>query len=327
LVADPAHPARRRILLALGAATIALPGRAQTFPSRPIELIVPYPTGASVDFTARLVQAKLGNSLGQPVVVENRAGAGGNIGSAYVAKSPPDGQRILLTTNAVMSINPHVYKNMGFDVLKDLSAITLAANGPIGIAVSANSPITSLAQLIEHAKRNPGKLSFGTPGSGSPQHVIGELLKQRAGIFMVHIPYRGIGPAITDVLGGNLDMAISTLAALTPQATAGRLRVLALAESRRSEAAPNIPVVAELLPGFEASAWLAFFAPAGTPREVIARLNGALSGALQADDVKAKLLGSALTPGGGPPEQLEKLVRDDHERWGRIIRERGVTAD
>lgn len=324
----PRHPARRRLLTALSAAALLPVGaRAQAYPNRAVELVVPYPTGASVDFTARLVQPRVAAALGQSVVIDNRAGAGGNIGSAYVAKSPPDGHRILLTTNAVMSINPHVYRNMGFDVLKDLAPVTLAVNGPIGIAVAANSPIQSLPDLIAHAKRNPGKLSFGTPGSGSPQHVIGELLKQRAGIFMVHIPYRGVGPVITDVIGGSVDIVISTLAALTPQASAGRLRVLALAEAKRSEAAPQLPLVAETLPGFEASAWLAFFAPAGTPREVIARLNTVLAAAINADDVKPKLIASALTPGGGTPEQLARLVRDDHERWGRIIRERGITAD
>jgi tripartite-type tricarboxylate transporter receptor subunit TctC len=301
--------------------------RAQAWPTRPIELIVPYPTGASVDFTARLVQPRLAATLGQSVVVENRGGAGGNIGSAYVAKSAPDGYRILLTTNAVMVINPHVYRNMGFDALKDLTPLTLAVNGPLGIAVAATSPIQSLADLIAFAKRNPGKLSFGTPGSGSPQHVVGELLKQRAGMFMVHIPYRGVGPVITDVIGGSVDVVISTLSALTPQASAGRLRVLALCEAKRLESAPNIPVVAETLAGFEASAWLAFFAPAGSPREVVQKLNAALVGAINAEDVRSKLIGSALAPAPGTPEQLGKLVRDEHERWGRIIRERNITAD
>jgi tripartite-type tricarboxylate transporter receptor subunit TctC len=326
----PTLPAftRRQFVIAGAAATLA-PAitRAQSFPSRSIELIVSAPPGASVDFTGRLVQAKIGNSLGQPMVVENRTGAGGNIGSAYVAKSPPDGHRILLTTNAVMTVNPHVYKNMGFDVLKDLAPITLAVSGPIGIAVSATIDIKSMADLVAFAKKNPGKLSYATPGSGSPQHVVGELIKQRAGIFIVHIPYRGLGPAFIDVIAGTVQIVISTLSALLPHAAAGKLRILALAEAKRSEAAPELPVIAETIPGVEASAWLAFFAPGGTPRDIITRLNGALSAALKSDELRPKLIANALVPGGGTPEELERLVRVDYERWGRIVRERGIAAD
>lgn len=261
---------RRQLLLATSGSLLGSSmSEAQGFPNRTIELIVSAPPGASVDFTGRLVQTKIGNSLGQPMVVENRTGAGGNIGSAYVAKSPPDGHRILLTTNAVMTVNPHVYKNMGFDVLKDLAPITLAVSGPIGIAVSAITGIRSMAELVDFARRNPGKLSYATPGSGSPQHVVGELIKQRAGIFIVHIPYRGLGPAFVDVIAGTVQVVISTLSALLPHAAAGKLRILALAEPRRSEAAPELPVIAETIPGVEASAWLAFFAPGGTPRDIV----------------------------------------------------------
>jgi len=260
-------------------------------------------------------------------VVENRTGAGGNIGAAYVAKSPPDGHRILLTTNAVMTVNPHVYKNMGFDVLKDLAPITLAVSGPIGIAVSSTTSIRNMAELVAFAKTNPGKLSYATPGSGSPQHVVGELIKQRAGIFIVHIPYRGLGPAFVDVIAGTVQVVISTLSALLPHAAAGKLRILALAEARRSEAAPDLPVIAETIPGVEASAWLGFFAPGGTPKDIIARLNTAIAAALRSDELRAKLIANALVPGGGSAEELGQLVRADHDRWGRIVRERGIVSD
>ena len=231
---------RRRLLLAAGGAALGPAiSRAQAFPSRTIELIVSAPPGASVDFTGRLVQTKIGNSLGQPMVVENRTGAGGNIGSAYVAKSPPDGHRILLTTNAVMTVQSAcLYKNNGASMFSRTwppspwrSAVRSA------LLVSATTGIRSMAELVDFARRNPGKLSYATPGSGSPQHVVGELIKQRAGIFIVHIPYRGLGPAFVDVIAGTVQVVISTLSALLPHAAAGKLRILALAEPRRSEAA------------------------------------------------------------------------------------------
>lgn len=315
----------RRCILVLAAALPAMAIAQPAFPTRAIEIIVPYPPGASVDLTARLVQTGIGNRLGQSIVVENRPGAGGNIGSAYVAKSPPDGHRILLTTNAVMTINPHVYNNMGFDVLKDLAPITLAVNGELGVAVSAASPIKSFPELIEFAKRNPGKLSYGTPGSGSPQHVVGELIKQQSGIFMVHIPYRGVGPVIADVLGGNIDVVISTHAALVPQASAGKLRVLALANPKRD--ANGIPVIAETLPGFESSAWLAFFAPAGTPRPVIDRLNAAIVAAINSGEINGKLVSNALKPAAGTPEELAALVKRDYDVYGKVVREKKIGAD
>ena len=223
----PDSPSRRTWL---GAATaLALSGitpfaRAQAFPSRPVEIVVPYPPGASVDFIGRTLQARLPSLLGQSVIIDNKGGAGGNIGAAYVGKSTPDGYRLLLATNAIMTINPHVSKNANFDPLKELAPVAQIANGPIGIAVRADMPVNSLAELVALARKNPGKLSYGSAGNGSPQHVIGEMLKQQASIFMVHVPYRGIGPALTDLLGGNINVVVSTLAGLTPLVTAGKLK-------------------------------------------------------------------------------------------------------
>lgn len=326
----PDSPSRRTWL---GAATaLALSGitpfaRAQAFPSRPVEIVVPYPPGASVDFIGRTLQARLPSLLGQSVIVDNRGGAGGNIGAAYVGKSAPDGYRLLLATNAIMTINPHVSKNANFEPLKELAPVAQIANGPIGIAVRADMPVNSLAELVALARKNPGKLSYGSAGNGSPQHVIGEMLKQQASIFMVHVPYRGIGPALTDLLGGNINVVVSTLAGLTPLVTAGKLKVLAIAEARRFEGMPSIPTVAETYPGFEASSWFGIYAPAGTPASVITRLNTAFNAAVASDDVRTKLLNSALAPATGTPEALGKLTQADHAHWGKLIKEKNIQAD
>ena len=313
--------------LALGAA--ALPGLslAQAYPTRAIELVVPYPPGASTDMIARTLQPRMSALLGQQVVVDNKGGAGGNIGAAYVARSPADGYRLLLATNAVTTLNPHVSRNTQFDALKDLIPVGQICNGPLANTVNADLPVSTLPELVAYAKKNPGKLSFGTPGNGSPQHVFGELLKQRAEIFMVHVPYRGIGPALTDLLAGNIQVMVATLSSVTAQLAGGKVRVLAIGESQRLPTSPDIPTVAETYSGFFASAWFGIYAPAGTPSDIIQRLNAALNGAVAAEDVRAKLAGAFLPPSTGTPEALGKLTLEDHARWGKLIAERGIKAD
>lgn len=306
---------------------ITLCAEAQIYPVKPIEMIVPYPPGASVDLIARILQPKLTALLNQPIVIDNKGGAGGNIGAAYVAKSPADGYRLLLATNAIMSINPHISTNGNFDALKDLAPVARIANGPMGIAVRSDMPVNNLAELVALAKKEPGKLSYGSPGNGSPHHIIGELLKQRAGIFMVHVPYRGIGQALTDLLGGNINVVISTLAGLKPMASAGKIKVLAITEGKRFEGAPNIPTVAESYAGFEASSWFGVYAPAGTPADVVNRLNAAVNAALASDDVKAKFLANDLSIAPGTPEELGNLTRTDFARWGKFVREKNIHAN
>ena len=299
-----------------------------SYPNRTVELIVPYPPGASTDLVARIIQPSLTASLNQqPFVIDNKGGAAGNIGAAYVAKSAPDGYRLLVATNAITTILPHLTKNPPFDALKDLVPVAKLASGPIGIAVRSDMPVKNLADLIALAKRAPGKLSYGTPGSGSPHHLIGEQIKQLAGVFIVHVPYRGIGPALTDLQGGTIDIVVSTLAGLTPLVSAGKLKVLAIAEGKRFDDAPNVPTVAETFPGFEASAWLALYAPAGTPADVIRRLNEAVNTALTTNDVRARFLASALLPTPGTPEALGALTRTDFARWGQLIRDRNIGGD
>ena len=320
---------RRACLSTLAMGIGGLPGLslAQSYPSRPVELVVPYPPGASTDMIARTLQARMSSLLGQQLVIDNKGGAGGNIGAAYVARSPADGYRLLLATNAITTINPHVSKNSQFDALKDLAPVGQICNGPLAIAVRSDFPVSTLSELIAYGKKNPGKLSFGSAGNGSPQHVVGELLKQRAEIFMVHVPYRGIGPALTDLLAGNIQVMVGTLASVSAQLAAGKVKVLAIAENQRFSASPNIPTVAETYPGFFATSWFGIYAPAGTPTDVIQRLNAALNTTLAAEDVRSKLTAASLPPAPGTPEALAKLTLDDYTRWGKLIKERNISAD
>jgi tripartite-type tricarboxylate transporter receptor subunit TctC len=300
---------------------------ADTYPSRPIELVVPYPPGASTDLIGRVIQQAMSAHLGQPVVIDNKGGAGGNTGAAYVARSPADGYRLLLSTNAITTINPHVTKSGNFNAATDLVAVAQIANGPMGIAVLADSPATTLMELVALAKKNPDKLTFGTPGNGSPHHVMGELLKQEAGISIVHVPYRGVGPAMNDLLGGNIDIVISTLAGLAPHVKAGKVRILAIAERERIESEPNLPTVAEFFPGFFASSWFGIYAPKGTPADVVARVNAAVVAAVNDPEVKRRLVEAALVPATGAPAELVKLTAYDYERWGKLVREKNIQAD
>lgn len=300
---------------------------AQAYPSRAVELLVPYPPGASVDLIGRIIQTRMGASLGQPVIIDNKGGAGGNVGASMVAKSPADGYRLLLSTNAITTINPHVVKGANFDAAKDLMAVAQICNGPMGIAVRADMPVKTVAELVDYAKKNPGKVSYGTPGSGSPHHVMGELINQRGGVSMLHVPYRGIGPALTDLLGGNINVVISTLAALAPQISAGKIRLLAIAEAQRFSAMPQVPTVAETFPGFEASSWFGIYAPTGTPREIVQRVHAAVNAALADAEVKKKLIDAYLDPAPATTEAFAQRTQADYARWGKFIKEKGITAD
>jgi tripartite-type tricarboxylate transporter receptor subunit TctC len=312
----------RRVLLAVLLAPLV--AVAQGYPNRPVVIVTPYPPGASTDNVARLVQTELVAGLGQPVVVEHRSGAAGNVGSASVAAAAPDGYRILLTTDAVMTLNSHFYKDMGFDPVRDLAPITTAVDAAIGIAVHPSLGVNSVPELIAYARKNPRKLFFGTAGTGSPMHIAGELLNQRAKIELMHVPYKGGGPAMTDLVGGHIKMGIATLAALVPHAGRGTIKVIAIGEKRRVDIDPNIPTVAETLPGFEFSAWLAFFAPAGTPADIVKRLNAELVRALNVAEVKSKLRALGMTVVGDRPEQLAERLKNDIELRGKIVRDAAI---
>lgn len=314
-------------LLTTAAAAAAWPLGALAQANRPITLLVPYPPGASTDQLARLVAQRWTSITGQTMLVENKGGANGNVGAAVVAKSPPDGTRILLATQPILAINPFLYKDSGFDANKDLTPLTAAVNGVVALVVHPSLPANNIAELIDYAKKNPGVVQFGTAGSGSPQHIGGLLFAQRAGINLTHVPYRGGGPMVNDLLAGHIKMGIVTLSAVKAFAADKRLKVLAIGEKTRFAGAPDIPAIAETLPGFELTTWLGFFAPGGLPRDQVNALSQALVRAVNADDVKSKLMELALPPRTEGPEALARLVQSDQEMYGRIIREYKITAD
>ena len=321
---------RRRVLGAalgsaawLGAASV----RGQSAGAKVMTLLVPYPPGASTDQVARLVAQRWSAITGQTLVIENRGGANGNVGAAVVAKSPPDGSRILLATQPIVSINPFIYKDAGFDANKDLTPLTCGVNAVVALVAHPSLPANTVAELIDYGKRNPGALQYGTAGSGSPQHIGGLLLAQRAGIGLTHVPYRGGGPMVTDLVAGHIKLGIVSLSAVKAHVADKRLKVLAIGEKTRFAGAPDIPTVAETLPGFELTTWLGFFGPGGLPRERVQALSQALIQALSAEEVKLQLQQLALPLRAEGPEALARLVQADQEMYGRIIREQKITAD
>lgn len=322
---------RRQFLAAAGgsAAVVALPrsALAQSYPSRPITIVVPYPPGASTDQVARLVQQQMQTDTGGTIVVENRGGAGGNVGAAYVAHSPPDGYRILMATQPIVTINPYVYKSIGFDPVKDLTPLTCAVNAVVSIAVHPSLGVNSIAELIAYGKSHPGQLNFGTAGTGSPQHVGGLLFAQRAGFEWTHIPYRGGGPMVTDLLAGQIKVGIVTLSAVKGYLADGRLKVIAIGEKSRFSGAPTLPTIAETLPDFELTTWLAFFGPGKLPPDIVQYLSSHIAQALAAESVKTRLDESALPVRAEGPTALAQLVSADQAQYQKIIREHNITAE
>jgi tripartite-type tricarboxylate transporter receptor subunit TctC len=323
----PFLPTIRPLVAAVVFGLVPLAAWAQSYPQKPITIIVPYPPGATTDITARTVGEKLHASLGQPVIVDNRSGASGNIGSSLAARSAPDGYTLVLGTDATHATNVFLFKNPGFDPVKDFAPITLAVRNIIGLAVNPAVPASSVRELIGYAKTHPNALAFGSSGTGSPHHLAGELLKQMAGIQMVHVPYRGGGPAVADLLGGQIPMAFLSLAAVVPQAKAGKIKLLAILEGERYPPLPDVPTVAETVPGVEISSWLGFFAPAGTPASIIDILNHEIVKALKAPDVMEKLEPLGLAVVGNAPAEFAAIVKSDLKRRGEIIRASGLEAE
>jgi tripartite-type tricarboxylate transporter receptor subunit TctC len=314
-----------RGMLALVAA--AAPASAQDYPSRPITLVVPQAPAASSDLLARTLGERLHAAWGQPVIIDNRPGAGGNVGAAYAARTPPDGYTLMVGTDAMMTSNVYLYKNMPFDPVKDFAPITNAGTNIIGLAVNSQLPVNSVAELIAYAKAHPGKLHYGSPGIASPHHLSGELLRQKTGIEIVHVPYRGGGPAANDLLGGHINMAFLSLSSAVPHLPTGKLKILALVEKRRYPAMPDIPTVGETVPGFEMSSWLGLFAPASTPEPLIARLNEGIIRILTADAVKEKLAGLGLAVAPSTPAELAAIIKDGLAVRGQLVKAANIQAE
>jgi tripartite-type tricarboxylate transporter receptor subunit TctC len=282
----------------LAAQMMAAPARAQDYPSRPVTIVVGYTPGATSDLLARTVAERLNAVWGQSVIVDNKSGVGGNIAAAYVARAAGDGYTLMVGTDAMMTSNVFLYKNTPFDPVKDFAPITNAGANIICLAVHVDLPVISVAELIAYAKANPGKLQYGSSGIGSPHHLAGELLRQKTGIDIVHVPYRGGGATINDLLGGHIKVAFLSLSSAVPHLNSGKIRIVAVVEKGRYAAMPDIPTIGESVPGFEMSSWVGFFAPAPTPPRLLGRLNDAMVNVLKIDAVKEKLaaLGLAVTP-------------------------------
>lgn len=297
------------------------------YPDRPVKLIVPYPPGASADAMARLAAQKMAGPLGQPVVVDNRSGASGNIGSEATAKSPADGYTFMLGTDATHASNIHLAVNPTFHPVRDFTPLSLAALNPIVLVVHPSMPAKTLSELVAYVKANPQQGGFGSSGSGSPHHLAGELLKQRTGAPLVHVPYRGGAPALNDVLGGQLPMLFASLITVMQHVQSGRLRALAVTSLQRFDALPQVPTVAETLEGFEMNSWLAFFAPARLPEAIARRLSDELAAAVRDPEVRAKLRDGGLVPVGSSAAELADTVRRDVEQRGRLMRAANIKPE
>jgi tripartite-type tricarboxylate transporter receptor subunit TctC len=294
---------------------------AAQWPAKPVRFVVPFPPGGSTDVAARTLADQLGKAMGAQFVVENRAGGGGAIGTTEVARAAPDGYSILFAADPVTTLNL-VVKNLSYDTLRDFVAITQVTTQPLAVAVHASVPATDIPELIAYAKANPGKLSFCHSGTGTGQHMSGELLKKLAGIDIVHVPYKGGGPAVQDLIGGQVPMGVLGSTPLIPHHKAGRIRILAFTSKERFAALPEVPTLHESgFPGFDTTQWLGLLAPRGTPAEVVQRLYVETAKALAQPAVRERLARSALQPVGNTPEQFAAVIRADLERWGKLARE------
>ena len=310
-----------RILLFIAALVIAANAHAQAWPARTVRFIVPFPPGGSTDVAARTVADKLSRSLGQQVLVDNRGGGGGAIGTVEAARAAPDGYTLLFVADPVITLHL-VVKNVQFDVQRDFAAVTQVTTQPIAVAVHASLPVKSVRELIAYAKANPGKLSFAHSGTGSGQHMSGELLKKMAGIDMVHVPYKGGGPAVQDLVAGQVPVGVLGSTPLIPHHKAGRIRIIAFTSKERFAPMPEIPTLHESgLSGFDTTQWLGILAPKGTPAEIISRVHGETAKTLALQDVKERLAQAALQAVGSTPKEFEALIRADLERWTAIAKE------
>jgi tripartite-type tricarboxylate transporter receptor subunit TctC len=317
---------RRTIFLLLLAFSPAS-AQAQAYPSQAIRFIVPFTPGTGIDIIARSVGPRLAERLGQPVVVENRAGASGNIGTELVAKSKPDGHTILVTASTFAS-NRSLFRNLPYDPAKDFAPITLSAWGTLLIAAHPSTSFASVPELIAAAKASPGKLNYGSPGVGTPHHLAMELFRSAAGVEIVHVPYKGTAGALTDLLGGQINLMFLPIHVALPQVRAGKLKALAVGSPQRSALAPELPTLAEGgFPGVESDIWYAFFAPQATPREIIARLNAEMKAVLALPEIRTSFLTQGLEAVSSTPEDVRALVDKDLAKWERVVREAKITSE
>ncbi|MGE5093513.1 MAG: Bug family tripartite tricarboxylate transporter substrate binding protein [Betaproteobacteria bacterium] len=322
---------RRQFLMqcAAIAGAAAVPATAQdAYPAKPIRLIVPFPPAGGTDTLSRAISQSITANTRWTFVVENKPGAGGNIGLDALAKSSPDGYTIAMGQTANLAVNPALYGSMPFDPLKDFAPIALLSSQPLILVVDAKSPYKSLAELVAAAKENPGRINMASAGNGTIGHIGGELFQRRAGIKLTHVPYKGAGPAVTDMMGGNVDCFFGNSQSVGGLVTGGRLRPLAATSPKRIPNFPNVPTVAELgYPGFEAATWSGLLAPAGTPAAIVSKLNAEANKALGSNEMKQKLAEDGSTPMGGTPQQFAEFIRSEHAKWGAAVRDAGIKLD
>ena len=300
---------------------------AQNYPARPVRIVVPYPAGAGVDIVTRLFTPKLSELLGQQFIVDNRAGAAGNIGAELVSRATNDGYHLLMAP-ASIAISHSLRKNLPYDLKKDFDAVALIGSAPFVLVVHPSLPAKTTRDLIALAKASPGKLSYASSGSGSPSHLVAEMLKMQAGIKVLHIPYKGTVPAITDVIAGNVSLTFANTLSGLPHVNAGRLRALAITSAKRSTAAPGLPTVAESgLPGFAGTTWFSVLAPKGTPRDIIKRLNTVFGEISQMQDTRDHLAKQGAEPLGGTPEQAANFIAAETVKWAKVVAASGARAE
>jgi tripartite-type tricarboxylate transporter receptor subunit TctC len=325
---------RMTSLMRILAGTVALamaigtaPGWAQDYPSRPVTIVVGYTPGATSDLLARTVAERLNAAWGQSVIVDNRSGVGGNIAAAYVARAPADGYTLMVGTDAIMTSNVFLYKNTPFDPVKDFAPITNAGANIICLAVHVDLPVRTVAELIAHARANPGMLQYGSSGTGSPHHLAGELLRQKTGIDVVHVPYRGGGATINDLIGGHIRVAFLSLSTAVPHLSSGKIRIVGVVERTRYAGMPDVPTIGETVPGFEMSSWLGFFAPAATPAPLVARLNEAMVKVLTAEAVNYKLATLGLVVAPSTPDELAAIIKHGLAVRGQLVKAANIQAE
>jgi len=316
-----------RIAAAVLALALPAAALAQAWPSRPVKMIVPFPAGGATDVVARLLAQKLGEAWGQPIVIENRVGAGGNIGAEAAAKSPADGYTLFMTSGSIVTANPHMYKGLSYDPAKDLVAITNVASGPQVIVVGAAAPFKDLRELIIYAKANPKKVNMGSAGIGTQTHLAGENFAHSAGIDITHVPYKGESFAITDLMGGQIQLVTPNLGAAISLIKDGKIRALAVTSRERSPQLPDVPAAAEVLPGFENAGWFGLMAPTGTPREVIEKVQRDSAKILLSEEFRASLAKQGMGPVANTPAEFAAAIREESGRWARVIKERGLSQN
>jgi len=301
---------------------------AQNFPVKPVRVITPFTAGSAIDTLARVVGQKLSDTWGQQVVIDNRIGANGIIGTEAAAKAPPDGYTVYLGNISTLAVNPHLYLKLPYDALRDFAPVTLAATIPVVLVVHPSLPVKSVRELIPLAKAHPGQLNYASGGTGSAQHLPMEMLRVETGINIVHVPYKGLGPAFSDVLGGQVPMMFTGVSNVVPYMKTGRLRVLAIGSPKRSATLPEVPTVAEAgVPGFDFDSWTGYLVPVGTPRELIVKLHADITRTLAAPEVRDKLVTLGFDLVGGTPEAFATLIRNDIARFGKLIKAAGIKAE